>query len=143
MYKIFDVNPQKNRTVLSHDEIINMVDNDYVVIGSHTNSHRDMTKLTIEEAHLEFSHSKDILQDQYGKEINFFSFPGGFYSQNLLNLSKKSGYKGTFITENKIIKKFDPLRLGRISITGTDSYSSFKNKLSGIFGEIYKQNKCS
>lgn len=51
---------------------------DSFTIGSHTLTHRHLTKLTLEEARAEIVESKWLLEDMLGVDINSFCFPRGY-----------------------------------------------------------------
>ncbi|OCC14656.1 Polysaccharide deacetylase [Dissulfuribacter thermophilus] len=62
-------------------------------IGSHTVTHRYLTKLSNFEIYKEFYDSKCKLEDILGKEIISVSIPGGEYNKRIIDLAFESGYK--------------------------------------------------
>ena len=90
------------------------------IIASHSDSHpRDISKLSFDEIVLEWSKSKDILEDIVGEEIKQASIPGGAISTNVLKGLKKSGYDVVYtsIPTNKT-DSFEGISvIGRYTIT--------------------------
>ena len=61
-------------------------------IGGHTVNHIYLNTLGQSEADYEISECKTILQNQLGKQIEAFCYPGGKYSQRDIDLVKKAGF---------------------------------------------------
>lgn len=59
------------------------------LIGNHSYSHKDFSKMTYEECLLDIKKTNDILQEIIGKEIKYFSPPSGSYGDNALKASEK------------------------------------------------------
>jgi peptidoglycan/xylan/chitin deacetylase (PgdA/CDA1 family) len=64
-----------------------------MTFGSHTCNHKDLTKLSAEEASFEISESKKILENLFDIPIDYFAYPGGAMNAELVELVKKTGYK--------------------------------------------------
>lgn len=58
-------------------------------IGSHSHTHRNMTKLKEKEINEEITKSKNILEEIIKSKVNTLSLPGGEYNKKILNLCKK------------------------------------------------------
>ena len=61
-------------------------------IGGHTVNHIYLNTLGESEANNEISECRKILQNQLGKQIDAFCYPGGKYSQRDIDLVKKAGF---------------------------------------------------
>lgn len=62
-------------------------------IGSHTMSHRPLTKLGFEQRREECERSKAALEDLIGAAVEWFAFPNGAYSLDCLIAAEIAGYK--------------------------------------------------
>lgn len=131
-------NPE--RKVLSVDDI-NTISANGFEIGSHTYSHTYLTNLMPERAEEEMISGKDYLEQQLGKDIPHFCFPGGKYNSDLIRISKKhfssvrTADTGAIVGEDTFIIKpaFHFYERGRLSLI----YNSIKN-FSPLFYNILK-----
>lgn len=104
-----------------------------ITLGSHGVNHHSHSKLNKEQVFEEISNSKNIIKEQIGVEVNYYSFPFGQIKDigkySLAHL-KNCGYKAALTTnwarKNKIK---DTFALNRIEIIGTDDIQTFINKL--------------
>jgi hypothetical protein len=67
-------------------------------IGSHTVSHRSLTKLTEQEQADEISDCKRILEDRLGSEIKTFCYPKGRQNRTTVRSVEQAGYQGARTT---------------------------------------------
>jgi len=79
-------------------------------IGSHTNSHLPLSKLSEDKIWEELHASRCTLEDKLGTEINTLSLPHGDFNKRTITLAKKAGYKlictsNPGINNSKQIKK--------------------------------------
>ncbi len=80
--------------------------------GSHTLSHPDLTKISIDEAREQISASKG--------ESTTFCYPAGKYNQDVINLVQEAGYKIAVTTKIGIARETSPvLELPRIRVENT------------------------
>ena len=68
-------------------------------IGSHSMSHKDLTKLGEDKIISEVGDSKKILEDNFGIKINNFSYPYGKINRLVTNKVEKAGYIRAFTTK--------------------------------------------
>lgn len=122
-------------------ERIRKISNQGFTIGSHSISHRKMTRLTEKEQLFELKESKTIIENCLQKKVNFFAFPNGRHSTHLIKLGKQTGYSMLFTTQAKWSDpNLNSFTFGRWSIKQNTSfielekiimnhkYSSFKLK---------------
>ena len=62
-------------------------------IGSHTATHPDLSAIDVPSASEEIGVSKMILENLIGREVASFCYPYGRYSQGIVGLVRKFGYK--------------------------------------------------
>lgn len=63
-------------------------------IGAHTLNHKDLTKISINEALEEIEGSKKYLEKTLGHQIVMFSYPYGKYNKDIIDIVRNSGFKG-------------------------------------------------
>lgn len=73
-----------------------------VTIGNHTHNHSILTNYTLEEAAVELIKSNDILTKILGYTPNTMAFPNGNFSNSLLKVANKVGFKYVFTTNSYI-----------------------------------------
>lgn len=62
-------------------------------IGSHTITHRLLTRIPIDEAKTEIVESKKILEEKFGIDIKKFCWPRGYTSPDLKAIARQAGYE--------------------------------------------------
>src|ERR1700682_3424015 len=63
-----------------------------MTIGGHTRTHRDLTKLALEQAREEIVGCKNDLEEALGVEVQFFAYPGGAFNRDVARLTQEAGY---------------------------------------------------
>jgi peptidoglycan/xylan/chitin deacetylase (PgdA/CDA1 family) len=61
-------------------------------VGSHSHTHPDLTKLSIDEVFRELDLSKQILSKIVGREVKSLAYPYGAYNNTVVEAVKRSGY---------------------------------------------------
>jgi peptidoglycan/xylan/chitin deacetylase (PgdA/CDA1 family) len=112
---------------LNWNEVIEMSKNG-VEFGSHSLTHKDLTRLKREEMEREIFDSKKIIEDKTGKEVKFFCYPYGFYNKEVIKLLEKSGYKGAVVNRKRNIE-ITEYTIPRIGIYGHNNFFTFKIKI--------------
>ncbi|MFY9527632.1 MAG: polysaccharide deacetylase family protein [Candidatus Acidiferrales bacterium] len=67
-------------------------------IGAHTLSHRVLSGLSDEELAEEVRGSKQMLEEQLGREVSMFCYPRGRYDWRVVNCVRQSGFRGARTT---------------------------------------------
>jgi peptidoglycan/xylan/chitin deacetylase (PgdA/CDA1 family) len=65
-------------------------------IGSHTSSHKDLSRLDYSAAWSELDTSKKKIEDITGKEVRSVAFPFGRYNANVVKWAREAGYQLMF-----------------------------------------------
>ncbi len=101
-----------------------------VDVESHTLSHFLLTKLSPEEARKEIFESKRILEEGLNKKVNYFAYPYGDYSEDIVNLVREAGYRLAFSTRpGSQLRSSEQLVLRRVTVSGFDTIETFRSKL--------------
>ncbi len=130
---------------LSPSEIDEMMGNN-ISFGSHTISHRILTRLRNEEIIREIKDSKDILESQLGRRINSFAYPVGTradFNDEIMEIVRTAKYacacSNVYGINGNTTNIF---ALKRIGIETTDNFFLFKKKLNGTLNILsFKDTK--
>lgn len=81
----------------ANPEYLNRMLEEGHMVGNHSVSHADMTKLTEQEVYDEIIGCEDAFYEATGQQINmFFRLPGGAYSKKVMQMIKDLGYQTMF-----------------------------------------------
>lgn len=97
-------------------------------IGSHSLSHKDLTKIDSRELNTQIKDSKKIIEDNLGRVVNDFSFPYGKVNNKSLKTVIESGYENIYTSQHGLIKNNNMIK-PRNSINSKTSYKSLKSIL--------------
>ncbi len=78
---------------LNEAEIKELLASGLVELGSHTLDHVYLKQMPRTEAETQIIDSKKLLEEKFGVSIESFAYPYGAFSQESIDLVKKSGYK--------------------------------------------------
>lgn len=83
-------NEVKGRASLMEDEMKYIAKS--FEIGSHTITHRLLTRIPLEDARTEIVDSRIMLQEKFGQPINSFAYPRGYANPDLQKIVQEAGY---------------------------------------------------
>ena len=105
------------------------------VVGSHTHTHRSLTRLAPAAVESEIVTSKRILEDVIGKPVDVFCYPYGDHDRTVRAIVGGAGFDLAFTVDLGSVRRgHDRLALPRLCILGRPSLSQFRAVLSGRFG---------
>lgn len=116
-----------NKRYLTWEQVKEMRKNG-IYFGSHTLSHQFLNQTSSEEeTRFQLAKSKEALEWQLREPIGYLAYPGGFYDNKIIRLTKEAGYRGAFTID---LGRGDPscgaYRINRIPIfAGTHSFWRF------------------
>lgn len=105
-------------------------------VGSHSRSHRDLTRLSPVVLKEELSSSKKSLEDLIGSEVDALSFPFGRYNRATAEAAFEAGYRRLFGLGSSSNEGVIP----RIPVYRIDSAASVLRKLDYDRFEIFKSD---
>lgn len=112
--------------MLAWKDVLEMNQNN-VTIGVHTVRHRDLTKLTIEEARGELVKSKQEIENRIGRDVEYFAYPSGRWNNQVVALVRSLGFRGGFIVYDGVVRRgHTSLLLNRVSIDRSMPFFLFK-----------------
>lgn len=106
---------------LSLDDMKDMQENN-ITFGSHTKSHLWLPHLSSKELKEEIFESKDILERNLDKRIDFISYPVGAYDERVKDVVRDADFKAACATNPGPHKRWDDVyALKRIRISRTSN----------------------
>lgn len=74
-----------------YEDMVRAIDNNGLEIGTHSNTHPDMTKLSAESIKNELETSISLIKNITGKDVTLFRAPYGAYNNTLLDTASNLG----------------------------------------------------
>lgn len=113
-------------------------------VGSHTMSHRDLTRLSQQDLTEELGKSKLVLEDRLGIEVVSIAYPFGKATAAVMATATRLGYRCGFSNapEGRSGKIRTEMMIGRMSVYGIDGRSSLLAKLGVGPGYRFEVAKC-
>ena len=103
--------------LMTHSEIQEWLDFG-MDIGSHTQTHADLTRVSKEKAEKEIKKCKSDLENKFNISIDDFCYPFGRFNESIYNLTKNAGYKtATTMMRGRANLESNQFKLQRIPIT--------------------------
>ncbi|MFH1312275.1 MAG: polysaccharide deacetylase family protein [Candidatus Eisenbacteria bacterium] len=96
-------------------------------VGSHTLSHRDLTRLDPKTLRRELGESRAMLEEHLGTGVTAISYPFGRFSARVIEEALEAGYTHGFTSFPH--DATDPMAIGRMTVYSVDGTSSLKRKL--------------
>ena len=125
----FDADWRKKHadTLMSKSDLKSLQDMGFEV-GNHTDNHRVMTELSMDECEKEISSFASYLETAGVKEVKSFAYPCGNYDDNVVSVVKKSGFTLARTVDRTVwdVKKCDPLKIPAIPIAGNSQSEFYK-----------------
>lgn len=91
-----------------------------ISIQSHTVNHLPLSSLEQEEAAMELSDSRKIIEARTGQPVRYIAYPEGAYNKSIEELAEKAGYRGGFSIRCGVIDRASHIfRLERIPVFHT------------------------
>ena len=108
-----------------------------IEFGGHTKTHPKLAKIDIEDAKKEIFESKEKLEKKLNKKLVSFAYPYGNMNEDVKNIVKEAGYEFAVATDSGDISfSTDLFKIRRIGIFSTNSFLTFKRKVSGRYNFI-------
>lgn len=107
--------------------------------GAHTRTHAYLPDVPVEQAREEIAGSKAKIESEVGHPIDYFVYPSGGFTLEIIQVVKESGYKAAGTTNRGRDRlNRDLYELNRIRIKTSDRGFSLWAKLSGYYNLFRK-----
>ncbi len=119
-----------SRELLSWEEIRSLAEEGWI-IGSHSATHADMCSLDPERCQEEVMGSKAEIERQTGREVRYFAYPKGAYTERVLAAMRRSKYTLALSMDDGIIgADASRFALPRIGVDRTHTLADFRTLYS-------------
>jgi len=129
--EIYKIDNNFPNLLMDWDEIYLCYKNNFL-IGCHSMTHKNLDKITGKEKIIfEIIESQSVIEEKIASKINIFSFPNGYYNNEVLKITKQN-YKYLLLCEDKntiISNPKDHYILPRINIARNDYREEFLRSL--------------
>jgi len=125
-----------NRQALTIEQVKDISNNIYVSIGSHSISHPILPRCSNADSKHEIAHSKKIIEEWIQKDVKYFAFPNGDYSNREISFLKRFGYTLAFGTQQEYLTKEKlqhPYRLPRFMMVEAASFEENFCRIVGVW----------
>lgn len=85
-----------NEALLSDTDLREFAQNPLITIGCHTATHTNLLKADETELEYEIVVAKRKLQRLVGKKVEFFAYPKGIYTEQIIKKVRQAGYSAAF-----------------------------------------------
>lgn len=104
-----------------------------VEIGSHTLTHRNLTRLSVTEMAHEMDDSRNAISERLGMEVSAISYPYGLHDETVTNAARRSGYlAGYTLAAGSASPSQDPLATPRLNVPATIGVEALECWASGM-----------
>ena len=116
---------------LTWANVAEMQESGLIDFESHTLSHEELTKAPdLDEAKHQLVGSKQAIEWNLGKQVNFIAYPCGEYNDDIEQATKDAGYRAAFTVNYGLAEPGeDPFILDRVPIFGSNSHTLARFKL--------------
>ncbi len=102
---------------LSKEQIIEMAESGLVRFASHTHNHYSLTSLSESDIRYQFEHSKQILTELTGYEMNAICYPGGSVSEEIARIAEDYYCFGYTTVHSSNTWGCDPMQIPRVRVS--------------------------
>ena len=98
---VWDFLVRKEHGSMSLEDAKRFASNPLITFGAHSLTHSNLTEITSEQARSEVIDSKKNLEQALGKPVNYFTYPLGFFNDQIVEFVQEAGYRLAFTTSRK------------------------------------------
>jgi peptidoglycan/xylan/chitin deacetylase (PgdA/CDA1 family) len=130
VYSQLGAPPQETNSVLSWDKLREL-HQEGVTLGAHTRTHPMIHRITLQEAWMEAVGAQHDLESNIGSVAPIFAYPGGGFSDDVVNMLDKEGFALAFTTIRGLndMRSADRLRLRRLNVGRLAAPASIRAQL--------------
>jgi len=134
------------REAMTIEEIQEISKGNFVQFGSHTITHPILPTCTDLQSELEIKDSKKNLENWLQKEVLYFAYPNGLFTQREINYLQHSGYDAAFTTVPLYITpehRHTLFELPRFDVLENISFKENICRMTGLWFDRKKGNRTS
>lgn len=101
-------------------------------LGAHSRTHPDLTEVDPERLEREVTGSRSDLSGRFGVPADFFCYPSGRYSPDVIEAVARAGYLGATTTEPGLAGPENPYAMPRVRVSRGDSPRQLHKRLARL-----------
>ncbi|MBN1123712.1 MAG: polysaccharide deacetylase family protein [Sedimentisphaerales bacterium] len=109
--------PEAGERVMTEEEIMQMLQDSHLGIGSHSRTHARLTSLSGNQLNREMIESKQELERLTGRQIWQMALPHGSFDDHVILAAKEAGYRQIFTLVPMLFPNSDKEVIGRFSMS--------------------------
>ena len=119
--------------LLSWEQVRELSEN-HIEIGSHAMTHTRLTRMPLVKVREEVTDSKKILEDRLGRPVEWFCYPSGAFSVEVVKLVQLAGYAGACsVRPGANTRQTNRFALRRTEVSAEDTLWTFQKKMAGAY----------
>ena len=105
---------------------------DGIAVGSHGLTHHRLTRLSLAQVKAEVTESKRVLEEKLGRAADWFCYPSGAFTFEVVRLVQWAGYHGAVsVRPGANAAGTHRFMLRRTEVSGEDALQDFERKMAG------------
>jgi peptidoglycan/xylan/chitin deacetylase (PgdA/CDA1 family) len=118
-WSISTEHPDASENAMTEGQLVALSKHPLVRIGSHTQTHPDLSKLSSEQIKEELMESQSHLERLIGQTIEDLALPHGAYNETVLQIASEVGYKRIYTLEPRLVplERLEKGVVGRFSMS--------------------------
>ncbi len=141
LWEINTEHPEYNEKTMTAQQLKN-IHNDLIKIGSHTQTHPNLSELSVEDIRRELEESKNNLEKLIDKPIEDLALPHGAYNEDVMHIAQEAGYKRVYTLEPKLVRASQETGvIGRFSMSPDIWPIEFYLTCAGAYAWLYPFRK--
>lgn len=100
-FLVWDSLVQKEHGSMSLEEAKQFSEHPLVTFGSHSLTHPNLAEIPLDQAKAEIIDSRRNLEEALGRPVHYFTYPGGFLNDRVVELVREGGYRLGFTTSKR------------------------------------------
>jgi peptidoglycan/xylan/chitin deacetylase (PgdA/CDA1 family) len=101
-------------------------------IGAHSRTHPDLTQLDAQRLESEVGGSRSDLKERFQAAVEFFCYPSGRFSPEVIGAVQRAGYLGATTTQPGLAGPDDLYAMPRVRVSRGDSAGHLVERLIGL-----------
>ena len=123
--------PTEPLKTLSRAQVLEMMSAG-ITVGSHSNTHRDLTALSEDECERDLRASREVLEDQLGVPIRWLAYPRGRHDERVRRAAARVGFTHGFALP-EAPEPMSALAIPRVGIWSHDGLSALRVKTTNWY----------
>ncbi|MFV2001283.1 MAG: polysaccharide deacetylase family protein [Acidimicrobiia bacterium] len=114
---------------LTWAQIEEMLASGLMTLGAHTNNHKDLRSISVDEVEAEIGESNELISDRTGVAPTHFAYPWGYWSRQADPVIRQAYTSAALGSGPPVVAATDTYLLNRVPVQLSDGMVFFKKKM--------------